>query len=112
MRRVHFVGGNLVSTNLIGTDNDTFVPVSGEQFRYLSKKDPPEPIATGAFIAPNAEGRFVFFGGTWRRVPTWIAMAELLLIVWFLLQLWSANFSMTHPETGGGTAFAASASVS
>src|ERR1700761_1061041 len=85
MRRVHFVGGNLVSTNLIGTDNDTFVPVSGEQFRYLSKKDPPEPIATGAFIAPNAEGRFVFFGGTWRQVPTLLALAEVAAMAWFVL---------------------------
>jgi rhomboid family protein len=33
--------------------------------------------------------------------------AGFLLIVWFLLQLWSADFSLTHPESGGGTAFAA-----
>ena len=87
LHRVHFAGGNLVLTNLIGTDNDTFVPVSGEQFRYLSKKDPPEPIATAALIAPNAAGRFVFLGGTWKRVPAWLAIAELLLIAWFLLAL-------------------------
>jgi membrane associated rhomboid family serine protease len=33
--------------------------------------------------------------------------AGFLLVVWFLLQLWSADFSLTHPESGGGTAFAA-----
>jgi membrane associated rhomboid family serine protease len=33
--------------------------------------------------------------------------AGFLLVVWFLLQLWSTDFSLTHPETGGGTAFAA-----
>jgi hypothetical protein len=65
--------------------NDTFVPVSGEQFRYLSKKDPPESIATAALIPPNAEGRFVFIGDTWKRIPTWFAMAELALLAWFLL---------------------------
>ena len=83
--RVHFAGGNLVLTNLIGTDNDTFVPVSGNQFRYLSKKDPPEPIATGALIAPNAEGQFVFLGGTWKQVPTLLALAEVAAMAWFVL---------------------------
>ncbi len=33
--------------------------------------------------------------------------AGFLLIAWFLLQLWSANFSLTHAQSGGGTAFAA-----
>ena len=85
LHRVQFAGGNLVLTNLIGTDNDSFVPVSGNQFRYLSKKDPPEPIATGAFIAPNAEGRFVFLGGTWKQVPTLLALAEVAATAWFVL---------------------------
>jgi CubicO group peptidase (beta-lactamase class C family) len=85
VHRVHFERGNLVLTNLIATINDTFVPVSGEQFRYLSKKDPPEPVATAALIRPNAEGRFVFIGGTWKQIPTWFAMAELALLAWFLL---------------------------
>ncbi len=85
LHRVHFAGGNLVLTNLIGTDNDSFVPVSGNQFRYLSKKDPPEPIATGALIAPNAEGQFVFLGGTWKRVPTLLALAEVAAMAWFVL---------------------------
>jgi hypothetical protein len=85
LHRVHFERGNLVLTNLIATINDTFVPVSGEQFRYLSKIDPPEPIATAALIPPNAEGRFVFIGDTWKRIPTWFAMAELALLAWFLL---------------------------
>jgi len=29
------------------------------------------------------------------------------LIFWFLFQLWQANFSLTHPDAGGGVAFAA-----
>jgi CubicO group peptidase (beta-lactamase class C family) len=87
LHRVHFDHGNLMLTNLTGTINDTFVPVHGEQFRYLSKKDPPEPIATAALIAPNAEGRFVFIGGTWRRIPAWFAFAELALLLWFALAL-------------------------
>ncbi len=87
LHRLRFERGNLVLTNMTGRDNDTFVPVGGEQFRYLSKKDPPEPIATAALTTPNAQGRFVFIGGTWKRIPTWFAMAELALLVWFLLAL-------------------------
>jgi CubicO group peptidase (beta-lactamase class C family) len=87
LHRVHFTGGNLVLTDTLGTTNDTFVPVRGEQFRYLSKKDAPEPIATAALISPNSAGQFVFIGGTWKRVPAWMAIAELVLIVWFLLAL-------------------------
>jgi rhomboid family protein len=33
--------------------------------------------------------------------------AVLFLGLWFLFQLWQGGFSMTHPETGGGVAFAA-----
>ena len=87
LHRVHFDHGNLVLSNLIGTINDTFVPVRGEQFRYLSKKDPPEPIATAALIAPNTKGRFVFIGGTWKRIPVWFAIPELALVLWFFLAL-------------------------
>ena len=87
LHRVHFDHGYLILSNLIGTINDTFVPVGGEQFRYLSKKDPPEPIATAALIAPNAEGRFVFIGGTWKHIPAWFAIAELAFLLWFFLAL-------------------------
>ena len=87
LHRVHFDGGNLVLTNMIGTINQPFVPVAGEQFRYLPLKGPAEPIATAALLAPSAEGRFVFLGGTWKRVPTWFAIGELALFAWFLLAL-------------------------
>jgi membrane associated rhomboid family serine protease len=33
--------------------------------------------------------------------------AILFLGIWFLLQLWQGGFSLTHPEAGGGVAFAA-----
>jgi membrane associated rhomboid family serine protease len=31
--------------------------------------------------------------------------ALIFLGVWFLFQLWSGNYAVTHPETGGGVAF-------
>jgi CubicO group peptidase (beta-lactamase class C family) len=84
MSRVRFGGGNLLLTN-IGQIDQPFVPVSGSQFRYLPKKDHPEPVATAILLAPNAEGRFVYIGGTLKRIPTWFAISEAVLVAWFLL---------------------------
>jgi CubicO group peptidase (beta-lactamase class C family) len=85
LQRLHIVGGNLAFTNTIGTETQTFVPVTGEQFRFVPKDDAAEPIATAMLLAPNAEGRFVFIGATWRRISTWYAIGELALLVGFLL---------------------------
>jgi hypothetical protein len=83
LQRVTFGGGNLLLTSL-GQSKQPFVPVSGEQFRYLPAKDHPEPIATAALIAPNAEGRFIFVGGTQRRIPALQALIEIALVAWFV----------------------------
>jgi len=37
----------------------------------------------------------------------WRFSAAFFLIVWFVFQLWQSNFSITHPDQGGGVAFAA-----
>jgi membrane associated rhomboid family serine protease len=37
----------------------------------------------------------------------WRLSAAVFLGFWFLLQLWESGFSMTHPDAGGGVAFAA-----
>ena len=82
--RVRFGGGNLLLAN-IGQIDQPFVPISGSQFRYLPKKDHPEPVATAILLAPNDEGRFVFIGGTLKRIPTWFVISEAVLVLWFLL---------------------------
>jgi hypothetical protein len=84
LQRVRFAGGNMLVSSPSSIDQP-FVPVGGEQFRYLPRKDHPEPIATVALIAPNAEGRFIFAGGTLRRIPTWLAYIEIFLVAWFVL---------------------------
>jgi membrane associated rhomboid family serine protease len=58
----------------------------------------------GAYLVllPHARVITLIFG----FIPAPLS-AGFLLVVWFLLQLWSADFSLTHPESGGGTAFAA-----
>jgi CubicO group peptidase (beta-lactamase class C family)/uncharacterized membrane protein YozB (DUF420 family) len=85
LQRVHFKDGRLIFTNLIGTVNQFYVPVYGEQFRYLPDKGPAEPIATAMLLTPNAEGHFIFLGATWKRIPTWFALTELTLYAFFLL---------------------------
>jgi len=84
MQRIRFGGGNLLISSLSQIDQP-FVPVSGQQFRYLPKKDHPEAIATVMLLKPNSEGRFVFLGETLKRIPTWFALAEIILVAWFLL---------------------------
>ena len=84
LSRVRFANGKLLLTSL-GQLDQPFIPVSGEQFRYVPKKGPAEPIATAMLIAPNAEGRFVYLGGTLKRIPTWFALGEIALTVCFLL---------------------------
>jgi CubicO group peptidase (beta-lactamase class C family) len=89
LHRVHFEPDKMLFSNPIGTINESYVPVMGEQFRHLPKNGPPEPIASATLLAPNAEGRFVEIGGTWKRVPTWFALAEAVLTLWFLLAVLS-----------------------
>jgi membrane associated rhomboid family serine protease len=58
----------------------------------------------GAYLVllPHARVTGLVFG----FLP-WQISAGFFLVVWFLLQLWESNFSVTHPDQGGGTAFAA-----
>jgi CubicO group peptidase (beta-lactamase class C family) len=85
LHKVHVEHGNLVVSNIIGRGKQSFVPVDGAQFRLLPAEGPAQPIATAALLAPTAEGRFVFLGATWKRVPTWLVIAEAVLVAWFFL---------------------------
>ncbi len=53
-------------------------------------------------LLPHARVVTLLFG----FIPVPIS-AVLFLGLWFLFQLWQGGFSMTHPEAGGGVAFAA-----
>jgi membrane associated rhomboid family serine protease len=53
-------------------------------------------------ILPGAR----IFGLVFGFLP-WRFSAAFFLIVWFVFQLWQSNFSITHPDQGGGVAFAA-----
>ena len=85
LSRVQFRDGKMAISGMNGTE--TFVPVSGRQFRYLPKDGPPEPVATAALLAPNSEGRFIYAGVPLQRVPTALALAEMGLAGFFVLAL-------------------------
>ena len=79
--------GHLVLTSLGGKQE--YVPVSGAQFRHLSKKDSPDPVPSLQLLTPNSEGRFVQGGlmDTMKKIPTWFAVSEILLTVYVVLSV-------------------------
>ena len=87
---LRFKGSNLV-LDLLGAWNDTYVPVEGTQFRHVPKKkdDAPDPVATFELLTPNGEGRFVQagFGTTMKRIPTWLAIAQIVATIYVLLSM-------------------------
>ena len=78
--------GRFILTNL-GGRNQTFLPVADRQFRYVPKKDLPEPVATLLLLAPNEEGRFFQAGVTMKHIPAWLAILEIVLTIFVLLSL-------------------------
>lgn len=53
-------------------------------------------------LLPRARVTTLIFG----FLP-WRVSAAFFLAFWFVFELWQTGFSMTHPSSGGGTAFAA-----
>jgi len=85
--RVRCQDGKLLLSDL-GERNQVFVPVTGAQFRHIPKKELPNPVATLELLTPSAKGQFIQFGGgtvTMRRIPAWLAFAEIILTAWFVL---------------------------
>jgi hypothetical protein len=89
LRRIQFRGGRLFMTGLAG-QNDEYLPVTGRQFRHVSKKDPSSPVATFELISTNPEGRFVqesLEGTTLKQIPGWFAIGEILLTGFVVLSV-------------------------
>ena len=84
---VRFDDGKLLASTL-GGRNQVSVPVTGAQFRDVPKKGLPDPVPTAELLTPNAEGLFIQMGGgtqTIKRIPAWLACAEIILTAWFVL---------------------------
>lgn len=88
LSRIQFRDGKMFTTSL-GTRNDQYIPVTGGQFRHVSKKDPPAPIAEFALLSVNPEGRFAQdgFQNTMKQIPGWFAISELVLTGFVLLSI-------------------------
>lgn len=87
LTRMQFKDGGLTLTSLGG--KETYLPVAGSQFRHLPKKDAPDPVPSLELLTPNPEGRFVQTGimGTIKQLPTWFAVAEILITAYVLLSV-------------------------
>lgn len=85
---IRFKDGKLLLTYLGGRD-ETYLPVSGKQFRHVPKKDPPDPAATLELLTPNEEGRFIQAGlmTAMKQIPAWLAIGEIVVTVFVLLSL-------------------------
>jgi len=84
---VRFADGKLLASTL-GERDQVSVPVSGAQFRDVPKKGLPEPVPTAELLTPNGEGLFIQMGGgtqTIKRIPAWLAIAQIALTAWFVL---------------------------
>lgn len=89
LTRIEFKAGSLLSSS-IGSLNDTYLPITGAQFRHVPKQEPLEPIASLALVTANPEGRFIqngFSGLVLKQIPTWYAICEILLTAFVFLSM-------------------------
>lgn len=85
LSHIGFANGRMAVRALNG--EATFLPVSGRFFRYLPKDGPAEPVASAVLITPNPDGMFVQAGTVFKRIPTWLAVAEIVLTLFVLLSI-------------------------
>ncbi|MBA2726702.1 MAG: beta-lactamase family protein [Parachlamydiaceae bacterium] len=97
MSYIHFEDNKLLVSSLI-ENNATFLPVNDTQFRYVPKSDSQDPISTLKLLTPNAEGQFIQISlglrnpsihSTIKRIPTWVAMFEIITAGFVFLTLMS-----------------------
>lgn len=85
LTRVRIEGGKLLARTIgrIPQEDTVFAPMNGALLRVVA-----EPLATAALIPRNDEGLFIVTDQqTLKRVPTWLALGEIGLTVWFLVAL-------------------------
>ena len=89
LTHVSFKDGKMYMTNMGGTE--TFVPVTGTQFRHIPKKNaPPEPVPATMLLASEDGLLYVQTGdgmNTTKRLSTAFAWTEILLTVFVVLSV-------------------------
>jgi CubicO group peptidase (beta-lactamase class C family) len=87
LRWVHFKDGKLVRSSL-GNRNDTYIPVTGTQFRHERKDESSDPASTLELLTPNPDGRFIQIDETTeKRISTWLALGEILAVIFVTLSV-------------------------
>ncbi len=99
MAYIHFQDNKLLVSSL-AEKNATFFPVTDTQFRYAPMNEYPDPLPTLKLLVPNAEGEFIqlslglrnasLLHITMKRIPTWLAIFEIIIAGFVLLILISA----------------------
>jgi len=79
LTHVGFADGKMSMRNLGG--KEAFVPAGGAEFRYLPKKESPEPVATTMLLAPKDGVLYLQAGAgtTMKKISTAYAVAEIAL---------------------------------
>lgn len=94
---IHFQDNKLI-INSLREKNARFLPVTETQFRYVPMNEFPDPESTLQLLTPNAEGQFIQLNSglrsasmdiTWKRIPTWLAISEILIAGFILLAILS-----------------------
>jgi CubicO group peptidase (beta-lactamase class C family) len=84
---VRMKSGQLLLSRL-GQRNAAFVPIGGDQFRYLPPNAPAEPVPTLELLPLKQEGKFLqILGTTMKHIPAWMAFIEIILTLFVLLSI-------------------------
>lgn len=93
MSYIHFEDNKLL-INSLGKKNATFLAVTDNQFRYVPIKGNQDTEPTLKLLKPNAEGQFIQLNLglrsasldlTLKRIPTWFALFEIIIVGFVLL---------------------------
>ena len=93
MSYIHFEDNKLL-VNSLSEKNATFLPVTDTQFRYVPMNESQDPVPTLKLLTPNAEGQFIQINWglrnaslhvTLKRIPTWLAIFEIITAGFVLL---------------------------
>jgi CubicO group peptidase (beta-lactamase class C family) len=97
MAYIHFKDNKLI-INSLREINAIFLPVTDTQFRYVPKNESHDPEPTLQLLTPDAEEHFIQLNWgmrsatldvTLKRIPTWLAISEIMITGFVLLTLMS-----------------------
>ncbi len=93
------VEDNKLLVNSLSEKNATFLPVTDTEFRYIPSYESQDTEPTLKLLTPNAEEQFIQINWglrnpaslnvTLKSLPTWLAIFEIIIVVFVLLALMS-----------------------